>query len=53
MPEKILGIPWIPSVFVEAKPTPRHNGKATKKTTRLAGKSDRQLENNFFIKYKL
>ena len=39
IPENGLGSPGIPETEVEAKPRPMHNGKATKKTTILAGKS--------------
>jgi hypothetical protein len=38
-PENKLGKPSIPSTEVEAKPTPKHKGSATKNTTKPAGKS--------------
>jgi hypothetical protein len=49
IPEKMFGMPSI-STDVDANPTPRHKGSATKKTTKLAGRSERQLENIDFIK---
>ena len=49
IPVKIFGSPSIPLVLVEASPTPRHSGSATKKTTMLAGKSCFQEENKSFM----
>ena len=50
-PEKTEGKPVIDGVFVDANPTPKHKGKATKKTTKLAGKSCCQVLLFFFIFY--
>ena len=38
-PEKTDGKPETEGTFVVANPTPKHKGNATKKTTKLAGKS--------------
>ena len=39
IPEKTLGNPFIVSTFVEANPTPKQSGNATKNVTRPEGKS--------------
>jgi hypothetical protein len=52
-PANILGNPSISLRFVEAKPMPRHRGKATKKTTKPADKSLRQALKKPFITIKL
>ena len=49
MPEKTFAS--IPSTLVEDKPTPRHNGNATRNTTKLEGRSLPKFANNFFIKF--
>ena len=53
IPEKTLGIFGIPkprSKFVDARPTPKQSGNATKKTTRPEGISCRQVLKKSFIK---
>jgi hypothetical protein len=44
MPEKRIGVG-----LVDANATPKHNGSATKNTTKLAGTSLLQFVNKFFI----
>ena len=42
-PAKIFGSPAILSMVVDASPIPRHNGNATKKTTKPEGRSTFQV----------
>ena len=47
-PEKMFGRPLMFSTVVDASPTPRQRGSATRKTTILAGKSCFQEEKKEF-----
>ena len=43
IPEKTFGNPFIDSTFVEANPTPKQSGNATKKVTNVESKSCRKV----------